>query len=354
MSSTPSSPEDASPRVPTSGESGWHEIARRFEQAGGTRERLMALALTLAAGLGLLVLRALEIGPEQLGPLGATLVCAGYAWALAARVDGRPVVAVLVAVTLGLATTFSGTDVLRGGSAVGATVLSGVLAVLVTVPATRYLQAVREAVLAVLVATLGALAVVGFDPAMDRTRYSYLSLALGFAAMMLIVFRLGGGLSGLGRRGLVVVISGCVLMLVAAGYVDLIKDYGVGGITDFISSVVGWFRDTIGAFPRMIIGVVGIPALVWGVHMRARRRQGWWVCAFGVAGTVAVAQMFTNPIKTFEESLLSTGYGVLLGLLIGYALVRVDLALTGTRGSRSRRAEEAAAVRPESSRTEAL
>ena len=27
--------------------------------------------------------------------------------------------------------------------------------------------------------------------------------------------------------------------------------------------------------------LVGVPALVWGCHMRARRRQGWWVCAFG-------------------------------------------------------------------------
>lgn len=310
--------------------------------------------MTLAAGAGLLALRAWEIGPEALGPWGATLVCAGYAWALAARLDGRPAVAVLVALVLGAATAISGTDVLRGGAAVAATVLSGVVAVLVTVPASSYLKAVREVVLALAVAGFGAIAVVGFDPAMQRTRYVYLSLALAFAAMVAIVFRLGAGLAGLGRRGLVVVITGCVLLFVTAGYVDMVKDYGSLGVIDAIRSVVGWFRDTLGAFPRMVIAVVGVPALVWGVHMRARRRQGWWVCAFGVAATVATAQMFTNPIKSFEESMLSTVYGALLGLVLGYVLVRVDLALTGTRGSRSRRAEEAAAIRPEPARTHAL
>lgn len=334
--------------------SGWQAAAQRFENAGGTWQRLIALGVTLALGVLLLGLRALEVGPELLGPLGATVVMAGYAWALGARVDGRPFIAVLVALAIGGATTISGNDVLRGGSAVAATVVSAVLAVLVTVPAASYLRAVGEALFAIAVAALGAVAVVGFDPAMDRTRYTYLSLALSLAAILAIVYRLGAGLSGLGRRGLVAIFVGCVLMLLTAGYVDLIKSYGVGGLTDLMEHVVGWSRDHLGAFPRLIIGLVGVPALVWGTHMRARRRQGWWVCAFGVAGAVAVAQMFTNPIKSFEESLLSTGYGVLLGLLIGYALVRADLALTGTRGSRSRRAEEAAAVRPEPSRIEAL
>lgn len=322
--------------------------------AGGTRERLAALGATLVVGVGLLVLRSLEIGPEWLGSLGATLVCAGYAWALAARLDGRPAVAALAALGLGGVVTVVGSEVLRGGAAVLATVLSGVLAVVVTVPATHYLKAVREVLFAVAVASLGAVAVVGFDPAMDRTRYVYLSLALGMAGMLLIVFRLGAGLAGLGRRGLVVLVGGCLLMLLTAGYFDLIKSYGSGSLTQFMIDVVAWFRDSLGAFPRLMICIVGVPALAWGVHMRARRRQGWWVCAFGVAGTMAVAQMFTNPTKTFEESLLSSGYGVLLGLVIGYVLVRIDLAVTGTRGSRSRRDEEAAAVRPEPGRTHAL
>src|SRR3954452_12070226 len=41
-----------------------------------------------------------------------------------------------------------------------------------------------------------------------------------------------------------------------------------------------WSRNHLGAFPRPIEAVLGVPALAWGCHMRARRRQGWWLCAF--------------------------------------------------------------------------
>ena len=47
-------------------------------------------------------------------------------------------------------------------------------------------------------------------------------------------------------------------------------------------------------------------------------------------------------------------YGLVVGLLIGYVVVRADLAVTGSRGQGGRRLEEAAAVRPEPPRTAAL
>ena len=104
-----------------------------------------------------------------------------------------------------------------------------------------------------------------------------------------------------------------------------------------------WSRDNLGAFPRPIETVLGVPALAWGCHMRARRRQGWWVCAFGVAATAPVAQALLNPrdhacSRAGSRSL----YGVVVGLVIGFVVIRVDLALTGPRGRRARRAEEAA------------
>jgi len=40
--------------------------------------------------------------------------------------------------------------------------------------------------------------------------------------------------------------------------------------------------------------------------------------------------------------------------VIGYVVIRVDLALTGSRGRRARRDEQASAVRPEPRRTAAL
>ena len=85
--------------------------------------------------------------------------------------------------------------------------------------------------------------------------------------------------------------------------------------------------------------------------MRARRRQGWWLCAFGVAGTTAVANSLVNPAISLRECGLSVVYGLVVGLLIGYAVIRADMALTGGRpgpaGGRpdDGRAARAAAVR---------
>ena len=88
--------------------------------------------------------------------------------------------------------------------------------------------------------------------------------------------------------------------------------------------------------------------------MRARRRQGWWVCAFGVAATTPVAHALVNPSITLIESTLSVLYGVVVGLVIGFVVIRLDLAITGPRGRRGRRAEEAGALRPEPRRTRPL
>ena len=75
--------------------------------------------------------------------------------------------------------------------------------------------------------------------------------------------------------------------------------------------------------------------------MRARRRQGWWLCAFGVAATTPVANALVNPAISLLECGLSVLYGLVVGLVIGYAVIRADLALTGSRGQGGRRLEEA-------------
>jgi hypothetical protein len=78
------------------------------------------------------------------------------------------------------------------------------------------------------------------------------------------------------------------------------------------------------------------------------------VCAFGVGATASVAQALLNPRVSLLESGLSAVYGLVVGLVIGFVVIRVDLAFAGPRGGRARRAEEAAAVRPEPSRTQPL
>ena len=70
--------------------------------------------------------------------------------------------------------------------------------------------------------------------------------------------------------------------------------------------------------------------------------------------TSPVASALVNPAISLLECGLSVLYGLVVGLVIGYAVIRVDLALTGSRGQGGRRLEEAGAVRPEPPRTAAL
>ena len=314
----------------------------------------MLWVLVVAAGLAALVAALVPTGPEWLGGAGSVTIAASYTWALAARTGGRPLVFGGLALAVGGVVLALDEDYLRTGAAVMTCVVTAVFAVMATVPAPRYLQAIRECVIAVLLSSIGALATVGFEPTITVTRFEYVTFGLSLAGAFLVVYRLGAGLHGLGRRGVVIVVVGGVLVAVSVLYAELIRRYGPPEVVEGLLDSVRWSRDTLGAFPRPIETILGIPALAYGCHMRARRRQGWWVCAFGAAGTAAVANALANPAITFEESALSVAYGLVLGLFFGYLVTRLDLALTGARGRGRRVAGGTAAVRPEPRRTEAL
>jgi len=215
-------------------------------------------------------------------------------------------------------------------------------------------KVVRECVVAVTLAAVGALATVGFDPVISLVRCEYATLGLALVAPFGVVYRLGAGLHGLGRRGLVIVLIGTAVLAVTLAYAELLRRYGTPGLVGNLLDAAAWSRDNLGAFPRPLVAVLGVPALAWGVHMRARRRQGWWVCAFGVTATTRIANSLINPAATLEEVALSVLYGVVVGLVLGFVVIRLDVALTGKPGSRSRRAEEASALRPEPPRTRPL
>jgi hypothetical protein len=310
--------------------------------------------LVVAGGLAALVAALIPVGPVWLDSAGAVSVVAAYSWALAARTGGRPVVFGGLALALGLLVLLLDQDYLRSGAAVMTCVVSAVLGVMATTPAVRFSRAARECVVAVLIAGVGALATIGFDPVVSVVRFEYVTLGLSIVGAFAVVYRLGAGLHGLGRRGVVVVATCGVLLAGTLLYAEMLRRYGSQQLVDDLLGGVRWSRDHLGAFPRPIETVLGVPALAWGVHMRARRRQGWWLCAFGVAATAPVASALVNPAISLLECGLSVLYGLVVGLVIGYVVVRVDLALTGSRGQGGRRLEEAAAVRPEPPRTAAL
>ena len=314
----------------------------------------MLWALTALAGLGALVAAIAEVGPDWLGDAGSIAVVTAYSWALAARAGGRPVVAGLLALVLGVAVVLVDDDRLRTGAGVLTCVVAAVFAVMATVPAVKFVHAVREVLVAAVVAAVGALAVVGFEPVATVARFEYVTLGLALLGAFAVVYRLGAGLHGLGRRGVATVLVGSLVLAVTLAYAEVLRRYGTPALMTTLLDGVAWSRENLGAFPRPLETVLGVPALAWGTHMRARRRQGWWVCAFGVAATAPIASALVNCTVDLSEIALSVGYGLVAGLLIGFVLIRLDLALTGTPGRRGRRADEAAALRPEPPRTRPL
>lgn len=315
---------------------------------------LQALAVAVPVAVVLFGLAIFEVGPGWLDQVGAVLVATAYTVALSVRIGGRPFVFGLLVLGLTVAAVVIGYDSLRTGSAVLTATMSAVLAVMVTKPAVRFRAAVVEVMLAVGVSVLGGIAVVGFRPEVVLERFDYATLMLALALGFSLVFRLGAGWHGLGKRGLAVVLAGTAVLAVTVAYAEMLRRYGSEDLLSTVFSAVRWMRDTLGAAPRPLQVAIGWPALVWGCHMRARRRQGWWVCVFGVAATSSVAGTLVNPATGWLEAGLITAYSLVLGLVIGYAMIRLDLLLTGPRGSRARRAEELTAVRPEPARTQPL
>jgi hypothetical protein len=314
------------------------------------------LLVVLASAAALVAALLGHVG-DWLGDVGAVATGTAYAWGLAARTGGRPVVFSLLALVLGGVVVALDENALRGGAAVLTAVLTAVFAVMVTAPAVHFVGAVRETVVVLLVSAVGSMATLAWSPAVDLPRFEYTVLGLSLVASFVTVYRLGAGFHGLGSRGVVTVVGGSIMLALTVGYAELLQRYGTHDLVETLDDAVRWSHHHLGAVPRPIVALLGVPALTWGTHMRARRRQGWWVCAFGVALSAPVAYALVDPGRSVKEVALATAYGVVIGLVLGFLLIRLDLWLTSPRGRRGRREArigEETAVRPEPGRTHAL
>lgn len=308
--------------------------------------------LVVGAGLAAVALAWFPITiPSWLPTGGAVAITTAFVFGLAARTGGRPLISGALALVLCTAAVVSELPVLVAGAALGTAVASAVLAVMATKPAPRFVLVVRECLVAVVIGVIGALAVEAYGAQVSIMRFEYLSLGLSLLAAMGLVYRLGAGLLGLGRRGLVMVLVGLVLLTITMAYTEALTRWGSPGLGESIEDLTALMQSTVGAVPRPVAFLLGFPALAWGVSTRARRRQGWWVCAYGAAGVAGISVCLLNPSTSLVEAGLSLLYSLLLGLLLGYLVIRADKFLTGPRGRRARQLEEASAHRPEPGRT---
>lgn len=292
--------------------------------------------------------------PDTVPLAGAVALTTLFTHGLAVRSGGRALVSGGLALLLSGAAALSQNEVLLAGATVGTAVVAAVLAVLATTPAAKFSGVIREVAVSGGIAVVGAFAARVYDAEVSLERTGYLAIGLSLIGALALIYRLGAGLTGLGRRGFVMIISGVALLTLSLAYTEALAAWGSPGMTETIDGIFTTVRDVLGAVPRPIEVLLGFPALAWGVSTRARRRQGWWVCAFGAPGMSVIAVSLLDPDVVLLEAGLSVLYSFVLGLVVGYAIIRADLFLTGARGRRARRLEELAAHRPEPGRLQPL
>ena len=312
---------------------------------------LVAWAVGTAASATAVV--AVPEAPAWTARAGAVLLTVVFAIGLTHRCGGRLWLWVTIAaVVAGLGWRLD-EQWTRSAASVLVAILAAVLAVMATRPARGALKALGEYALALVIAATGALAVAGYDAQVASGRYNIVVLALSLMAAIALVWQLGAGLHGMGRRGLALIVGGAILITGLLVYSRLLREYGSASLLDSIQSVTAAIRERIGGVPRPVEVLIGFPALIWGVATRASRRQGWWMCAFGVLGTATVTTSLAAPLVDPEYALCSTLYSALLGGVLGLLLRRADVVFT-SRGRRANRDPVDAFVRPEPPRTRSL
>lgn len=291
-----------------------------------------AWSLVLAAQVaGLVALNALD-RPESAQQSLAAALGVVLAVGLARRSGGRVASALVLAALIGGAAVATQRPLLLAGAAVGTAVLAGCLAVLLTRPAPSFGAVFREVVIALLIASAGGIGAAGFAVRVDSERFVYTVLGLTLVSTTALVYRLGGGLHSLGRRGLVLAAGALALLVVVVVYTAALTRYGAPELVAEVSRARNWTRENLGGVPHPVEVLIGIPALAWGVSMRSRRRQGWWACAFGTAATAHLASDLIHSDDLSLSRGLAAVYSILLGLVLAFVLIRLERVLTGRTG----------------------
>lgn len=264
---------------------------------------------------------------------GAAAAATWIAVVTLSRRCGGPSLAigVFAAGPLALVVAFPESWALAGAAVVTATA-HALLAMVLTRPASGA-SALKELALSASMGVAGAIVVVAYDVDLRPFRFRALVLSAVLIGGLLLAWRLGHGLQSLGRRGLTVMASGVVILFGSFAYLQAIQIWGSPGVAESLGDFKSRVSEFLGAAPRPVEAFVGFPTLVWGVAIRYQRRQGWWMCAFGALGAAGIATSLVQPTISLPDSVRSSAYNLVIGAVVGLALVGLDGWLSSLRHS---------------------
>ena len=288
---------------------------------------------TLAAATSVVVVD-LEL-PYKVERPGAGLLLLVYSVGLTHRVGGHMRIWGPLAALLGGAAVVTEANLLLAAAAAVSAVLASVWAVVITRPAGNVFQAIREYVLAILIALSGTVAVAAWNASVNYQRFNLVVLTVALGLAITVVWNLGSGLHGIGRQNLAIIAGVAVVVLLVLAYSSFVRSHGSQMITDAISSSVIWMRQTFGGVPRPVEVFIGFPALILGVSMRSRNREGWWILVFAVIGTGVLTTSLVSPGAFPSYIGLSTLYSSILGLVVGLVARSIFVRDRSSRAARA-------------------
>jgi hypothetical protein len=308
----------------------------RLESARATR---YAIAGTLVAWvLGVLAAGTALVDvphPRWIEQAGAAVLLVVFSIGLTHRGGGHMRIWTVASGVLAASALLSGLNLLVASAAAVSAILASVWAVVATRPARTVVGALKEYGVALLVALSGTIAVAAWNAPVAYQRFNLVVLAAALTVAIAFVWNLGAGLHGLGKQNLAIIAGVAMVLVLLLAYSSFVRTHGSESVVEGITSAVAWMRETIGGVPRPVEVFIGFPALIVGVSLRSKRRDGWWVLVFAVLGTGVLTTSLVSPGAYPSYIALSTLYSVVLGLLVG---LLARFLLMRDRGSRSSRA----------------
>jgi hypothetical protein len=324
-------------RLETSGPE--YEVPTREPRLASPASVRLAIAGVFAAwviGTGMAATAVIAIdAPTWIERPGAAILLLVFAVGLTHRSGGHMRIWATLAGALGLAAVVTETNLLLAGAATTTAVLAAVGAVMVTRPAANLAAVLLEYAISLAVALSGTVAVAAWNAPVTYQRFnlSVLAVALGLAIML--VWNLGAGLHGLGRQNLAVLAGVAAVVVMVLAYSSFVRTHGSESLVNTIDDVVIWMRQAFGGVPRPVEVVIGFPALIVGVSMRSRNREGWWILVFAVIGTGVLTTSLVSPGAFPTYIALSTLYSGLLGLGVGLVARHFTMRDRSARAARA-------------------